>query len=294
MKFTILGFSQAKSVELGLNVNDLLILRWFVDYLGTGKMKTKKFDGVTYYWVDYSGVIEELPILYKTKPDTIYRTLKAMTKVGVLEHKTLKQGGTWSYYKLGKNYFPLISDSDTSDGNKSEGVGNKSDGNGKKSDGNGKKSRTKNPSTINPSTINPLNNIYSLVIDKLNQATGKNFKPSTGKTKQLIDARIREDFNLEDFYKVIDNKTKTWLNTEWDKYLRPETLFGTKFENYLNEKVNIKNSNIKGFIPGNIENTEEEKQKIMDFNKRLSEKQKEELRKKGIDPSQIDYENIDF
>ena len=37
------------------------------------------------------------------------------------------------------------------------------------------------------------------------------------------------------FKKVIDSKSKEWLNTDFEKYLRPATLFGSKFESYLNE-----------------------------------------------------------
>lgn len=120
MKYTILGFSQKKAVELGLNTKDLLILRWFVDFLGSGRMSRKVINGIEYYWVDYSGVIKELPILYTEKHDTIYRVLKKLDKIGILEHATLKQGGTWSYYKLGYRYIELISDSYQQVGNKSD------------------------------------------------------------------------------------------------------------------------------------------------------------------------------
>ncbi|MGO0903500.1 hypothetical protein ACYZFO_10915 [Clostridioides difficile] len=120
MKYTILGFSQKKAVELGLNTKDLLILRWFVDFLGSGRMARKLINGIEYYWVDYSGVIKELPILYTEKHDTIYRVLKKLDKIGILEHATLKQGGTWSYYKLGYRYIELISDSYQQVGNKSD------------------------------------------------------------------------------------------------------------------------------------------------------------------------------
>lgn len=41
---------------------------------------------------------------------------------------------------------------------------------------------------------------------------------------------------MEDFEKVIDTKTAQWLNDPiMNKFLRPETLFGPKFESYLNE-----------------------------------------------------------
>ena len=76
----------------------------------------------------------------------------------------------------------------------------------------------------------------SEIIDFLNQTIGTNYKTTTKKTIDLINARFKDGFNLEDFKKVISKKAKDWLGTEYEKYLRPETLFGNKFENYLNQK----------------------------------------------------------
>lgn len=244
MKYTILGFSQKVAVSFGLTAKDLLILRWFVDYSSSGKMVRKRIDEVDYYWVDYSGIIEELPILYTTKKDTIYRSLTNMSKLGILEHKTIKQGGVWSYYKIGVNYINLISD--TSFGDKSEPFGLKSEHIGNKSEPLGLKSQTKNPSTIKD------NNIYSRVVGKLNCLTGKDYKSTTNKTKSLIQARINEGFKEENFYKVIEIKVNQWKGTEYEKYLRPDTLFSNKFEGYLNEvstkiKDSVKKDN--GFYP---------------------------------------------
>lgn len=80
-------------------------------------------------------------------------------------------------------------------------------------------------------------NIYSSVINHLNDVVGTKYKHTSKKTQNLIKTRQNEGYNLEDFIKVIDIKSKEWLNTEYSKYLRPETLFGTKFENYLNQGV---------------------------------------------------------
>ena len=95
------------------------------------------------------------------------------------------------------------------------------------------------------------NNIYSLVIDYLNRKANTNYKSSTKNTQSYINARVSEGFTIEDFKKVIDSKSKEWMNTDFEKYLRPATLFGTKFENYLNEankkvptKVDTKNNNL--------------------------------------------------
>ena len=81
-----------------------------------------------------------------------------------------------------------------------------------------------------------INNIYSDVINYLNFKASKNFRPNTTKTKSLIDARTNEGFTLEDFKTVIDVKCSSWLGTDYEKFLRPETLFSNKFEGYLNEK----------------------------------------------------------
>lgn len=84
-------------------------------------------------------------------------------------------------------------------------------------------------------------NIYSRVIDYLNKKIGKSYKPTTKKTQSLIKARLNEGFNEEDFIKVIDKKVLDWKDTEFSQYLRPETLFGNKFEGYLNQGGKSKN-----------------------------------------------------
>ena len=79
---------------------------------------------------------------------------------------------------------------------------------------------------------------YKYIVDYLNLKSGKNFKSTSKETKTLIKSRFNDGFTEHDFIKVIDNKVKGWLNDEqMDKYIRPKTLFGTKFESYLNENV---------------------------------------------------------
>ena len=75
------------------------------------------------------------------------------------------------------------------------------------------------------------------IVNYLNGVSNKSYKHSTKKTQVLIKARYNEGFRLDDFKKVIDIKTSQWLNdNNMNSYIRPETLFGTKFEGYLNEK----------------------------------------------------------
>ena len=70
----------------------------------------------------------------------------------------------------------------------------------------------------------------------LNQVANKRYK-FVDKTKRLLLARFKEGYTLDDFKQVIDIKTAEWKDSpEFSKYLRLETLFGSKFDGYLNQK----------------------------------------------------------
>lgn len=73
------------------------------------------------------------------------------------------------------------------------------------------------------------------IIDYLNLKTGKSYKHTTKKTKSLIKARLNEHFSVDDFKKVIDNMCAKWIGTKWEEFLRPNTLFAGKFDDYLNQ-----------------------------------------------------------
>jgi predicted phage replisome organizer/uncharacterized phage protein (TIGR02220 family) len=107
------------------------------------------------------------------------------------------------------------------------------------------KNKSKNKSIDNTlssdSTVYP----YKEIIEYLNDKSDKQYKHTTKKTQTLIKARFNEGFELGDFKSVIDIKSKEWMNTEMEKYLRPETLFGTKFESYLNQSVESNQDNKK-------------------------------------------------
>lgn len=86
----------------------------------------------------------------------------------------------------------------------------------------------------NSNTINNNININN-IIDYLNLKTNKHFK-YTASNIGKIRARIKEGFTEEDFKQVIDKKCLEWLNDKkMNTYLRPETLFGSKFESYLQQ-----------------------------------------------------------
>jgi len=79
--------------------------------------------------------------------------------------------------------------------------------------------------------------LYTRIIAYLNEKAGTKYKATTQKTKTAIHARLAEGFTVDDFITVIDKKCAEWIGTEFEKYLRPETLFSPKFEGYLNAKA---------------------------------------------------------
>ncbi len=100
--------------------------------------------------------------------------------------------------------------------------------------------------------------IVAEIISYLNIAAGTDYRPNSKQTIELISARIKDGFNKEQFFKVIDKKVAEWKGTERAIYLRPITLFSpSKFESYLNQPVYGKeqksNSGIKNIASAVIE-----------------------------------------
>ena len=95
--------------------------------------------------------------------------------------------------------------------------------------------------------------IYREIVEYLNAKAGTKYKPTTKATRDKITARLNEGFTVADFKRVIDVKTSEWLNDpKMAEYLRPFTLFGTKFEGYLQQK------NVKPKVDARVAQSEQE------------------------------------
>lgn len=185
------------------------------------------------------------------------RTQKDMRQrkyLGLLKSKVVKNTaeGTRSYFTFTDKFYEMREEifSEDSMTNTSEGCDvnvewarrkrlvRQNENVGRGSDGNVFSDKTKTCSRTRRKRRNKdiYINIYIDIVEYLNKKANKNYKHNSDKTRRFIDARLNEGFTLEDFKKVIDNKCRSWLNDErMNQYLRPETLFGTKFESYLNE-----------------------------------------------------------
>ena len=93
--------------------------------------------------------------------------------------------------------------------------------------------------TENTKTENSNNklSICKEVISYLNLKAKKNFKVDTASHQKFIKARLKEGYVLEDFKKVVDIMVAKWKGTEYEQYLQPQTLFGNKMDNYLNQPM---------------------------------------------------------
>ena len=108
MKYTIMGFNQAKAVELNLDTDDLLILSYFSDFRDTELMVSEEFEGKRYYWLRYDALLENLPILGLKSKDALRRRLKKLQDAKVLCHYCKKtKEGTYSFYGVDENFLIL-------------------------------------------------------------------------------------------------------------------------------------------------------------------------------------------
>ena len=134
-----------------------------------------------------------------------------------------------------------------------------------------KESKSKRNKTYCPS----LPSVAEDIVTFLNSVTGSNYRSTTDKTRKLIAARLAEGFTVDDFKAVITKKAKEWQGTDMAQYLRPETLFGTKFEGYLNQPEARNNRR------SPISRAEQERQEAINVVNELIAEYEEEERQNG-------------
>lgn len=336
MQYSFLGFSVKKVMEFDLDIKDLAILRYFDDFRESGRMNYETVEGEKYYWVSYQSFAKEMPYLGLEKRSIMARMLK-LRDLGILNHYTKKEGGTFSYFKLGDKFYELFDNgsSENKSNNKSNSDDeincnskvsindNSKDNNKNYKDNNSYKYDSKNNSQSsndnevdykvnnnydmqnnghsvfeNDDAVNKLEeeklcngevvyeddkrvsaksdrgcspkcssktnllkdsstidtNLYKYIkeaneiVSYLNLNLGTRYKDNNKGTLILINKRINEGYTVDDFKTVVDKKVKTWQNTKFEQYLNPQTLFGDKFEIYLNQKIVKEDKNNKAFI----------------------------------------------
>ncbi|POA05618.1 conserved phage C-terminal domain-containing protein [Staphylococcus caprae] len=222
------------ATEIGLN--EAIVLQQMHYWLNNSN---HKHDGKRWIYNSYPKWIEQFPFWSES---TIKRTITSLEKQKLIFVGNYNKAGfdRTKWYSI--NYDTLNKLVTRPSGQNDPTMRSKwNDGKGQNDPTNTRdfteiSSETSNNNILSPSsTVEPIP--YKGIVAYLNGKTNKNYKHTTGKTRRFIEARWNEDFRLDDFKKVIDIKTSEWLGTSQEKYLRPETLFGTKFEGYLNQET---------------------------------------------------------
>jgi hypothetical protein len=109
-----------------IDCNDLFILKYLVDFYESGNMITKVINGKEYFWVHYSTVLEDFPILH-IKKEALALRFKKYKNLGLIEIPMLQQGwdecqekgktkkrwGTYSYFRFTDLFIQCIKPKDT-------------------------------------------------------------------------------------------------------------------------------------------------------------------------------------
>ena len=192
---------------------------------------------------EFFGSINYLCAWTSSAKNTVMKALKELVDGKYIFKRTeVKNGVTFNYYRVN---FELI-DNCTRGSKIAPGGSKIAPGGGSKiAPGGGSKIAPGGGSKIAPNNNiidnNILDNnkdIYNTVMEYFNQVTGKNLSV-TSDIKKMINGRMREEkATLEDFKHVIDVKYEEWFGTDYEKYVRPSTLFSKKhFSEYRSQKM---------------------------------------------------------
>lgn len=232
MKF-ILSINQKRAIELGIkNAQQAIILGLLCEC--STWAKPILIEEEVYYWAARQEIARELPLL-DLSPDSVYRHLKNLKLLGLIDYEKSGKRDVIRLTELGKSYYVGKKSEDTQNAGSSmsEKFPSKL---GKKSEKSSEIFPTDQYTISYPETILP----FREIIKHLNETVQSNFK-DTERTKSLITDRWSEGYRLDDFKHVHEIKRDEWEEDEqMSKYLRPETLYGAKFESYRNQKYKSK------------------------------------------------------
>ena len=232
------------SLATKIGLNEAIVLQQFHYWL---QRSNNIKDGYKWIYNSYKGWNEQFPFFGK---NTLIRTIKSLEKQGLLITANYNKAGfdktTW--YRIDYDKLSLLKKSQACTQNGQTHYPKWV--NGVTQNGQTNTNRLPENTSIEKrycradARPDPHTQDIKVIVDYLNEQTGKHFKASSAKTRKLIKARLNDGFTVDDFKTVIKTEANNWLNDQkMNKYLRPETLFGNKFEGYLNEQPTNKTTN---------------------------------------------------
>ncbi|MBF4804985.1 MAG: hypothetical protein HXM47_00135 [Pseudoleptotrichia goodfellowii] len=216
----ITSINNQKCLEWGINATQgaLFSLLYEANSWATEIIKNEK----TYYFVSRNLIIQELPLFFD-KPDTVYRNLKALEKVGLIEYmksekkdliRITQKGKTWNFIKSEK-------EAKNSEINPNSEIFPKKLGN-------------KSEKEAKNSEINPTNQDINIYQDTSNQLKEKN-KKEIYKSDDELPFQSKEFIETYNDFKEMRRKKKDPYTT------RAEVLVLKRLEKFSNgnEKIAI-------------------------------------------------------
>lgn len=215
------------------NSNYYLVFYWMINELGLKGAELPvfaiihsfsqdgvgKFTGSLNYLADFAGL---------TRQGVIKVLKKLIEKNYIIKEQRIDNGVKYNTYQVN---FKVVNRVD---------IGSKQSLQGRSTEFTG---GSKQSLPNNKSNNDIDNTMIKDIVEYLNEKTGSRYRWQSKDTQKHIKARLKEGYTIDDFKKVIDIKCSQWLNdSKMSDYLRPSTLFGSKFESYLNQRGTSNNN----------------------------------------------------
>ena len=240
MKYTIEGFSQQQLIEWRLDCVDAVILRYIVDFYVTGKMVKVQVEGVDFFWIKYSAVLDQLPIAGITSKRVLSRRFDKYVACGLMGKSVRKDAGNYTFFRFTSEYEKLVAKVQGSTQKYIGSVPGSTKGTHSKGRTKDSSSKNKSSKTIyisvggNGSKKIPIEEAAENLIKYLNDRTGRDFEYTSDVAVRELKGRANDGRTAAEIGAVIAFKCDQWIGTEWEGFLQPSTLFRkSKFDEYL-------------------------------------------------------------
>lgn len=214
-----------------VGLNEAIVLQQFHYWL---ERSNNVQDGYRWIYNSYKKWNEQFPFWSNA---TLRRTINSLEKQGVLITANYNKAGfdKTKWYRIDYEWL-----SNASAQNEQRDCSNCASGDAQNEQTNTNRLPETTQENNNNTSAHSSEKIpFKKIIDYLNDKSGKHFR-NVESNKKLIRARWHEGYRLDDFKKVIDNKVRDANNPAVyfsEQYLRPSTLFGNKFDQYLNQQT---------------------------------------------------------
>lgn len=248
MKYNI-NISQYGAARAGLlgkvDIVDLAVFDAFRDFANSGRCHKIILHQKQWFWIDYALVIQELPFVGISSRDGVYRRMKNLSAVDIIQFCPDNQRLGRSYFCWGPMYDILISSTPIgtldprmknrrgTDENQ-EGYGSKSVPSPDENQEDHKTKETTEPNQLtNPIQPSAGGGGAEEVLAFLNAHCSRSFQ-LTSENLKFPRARLKSGASVDDLKLIVQHKQEQWKGTDRVQYLRPSTLFqAEKFDAYL-------------------------------------------------------------